>query len=359
MEGPALVVSNLMVDYGGTRAVHGVSFSVKRGEFVTLLGPSGCGKTTTLRCIAGLEPASGGSVSIFGKTVASETSHVPPNRRGVNMVFQSYAVWPHMTVRQNVGYGLKKSGLTKEQMAQRVEDMLETVGLAQFGTRFGNELSGGQQQRVALARAVITEPDILLFDEPLSNLDAGLRDQMRLEIRELQRATGITSVYVTHDQAEAMSMSDSVVLMKDGLIEQMAHPREIYHRPRTRFAADFLGHANVVEGSILRARTTPTLTCHRFTIQGSAIVDCPRDEPSSAIFRAENVRLGADIGRCENVWPASVRDVAFLGRHLAVLLDIDGMTIRAELANSVTLDVGDRVDVGVAADDVYIIDGHD
>ena len=209
-----------MVSYGDVVAVDGVSFDVNEGEFVSLLGPSGCGKTTTLRCIAGLESAVRGEIRIGRDIVASDGREVPPEKRGVNMVFQSYAVWPHMSVFDNVAYGLRVQGASRADVDERTREALRLVGLAGYEDRFGTELSGGQQQRVAVARAVVTAPRLLLFDEPLSNLDAGLRERMRFELVALQRRLGRTSVYVTHDQSEAMVMSDRIILMNHGRIVQ-------------------------------------------------------------------------------------------------------------------------------------------
>src|SRR3954470_6941252 len=248
-----LSVQDLVVHYGDVAAVNGVSFHVAEGEFVSLLRPSGCGKTTTLRCIAGLESATRGEIRIGGTVVARDGREVPPEKRGVNMVFQSYAVWPHMTVFENVAYGLRIAGLGRAEIARRTQEALRIVGLAGLEARYGTELSGGQQQRVAVARAVVTEPQLLLFDEPLSNLDAGLRERMRFELVQLQRRLGRTSIYVTHDQAEAMVMSDRIILMNRGRIVQESSPRELYDRPASRFAAEFVGSANLLEAEITGA----------------------------------------------------------------------------------------------------------
>ncbi len=245
-------VRDLVVRYGDATAVGGVSFMVGRGEHVTLLGPSGCGKTTTLRAIAGLETPSGGSIRIGGQTVysASERRNVPAEKRGISMVFQSYAVWPHMSVFDNVAYGLRVRKLPRAEIAAQVERALDLVQMRQYADRSASLLSGGQQQRVALARAVAFSPSVLLFDEPLSNLDAKLRAEMRVELRELQRRLDITSVYVTHDQEEALAISDRVIVMHVGGIEQIGTPEDIYSRPKTRFVADFVGSANLITGRI-------------------------------------------------------------------------------------------------------------
>ena len=210
-------------------------------EFITLLGPSGCGKTTMLRMIAGFEKPTSGEISIDGKVVSSEKTFVPPERRDIGMVFQSYAVWPHMTVFDNVAYPLKIKKLDKATIKQKVEWILDAVHLSQYANRMPNQLSGGQQQRVALGRALVAEPKLLLLDEPLSNLDAKLRESMRFEIKEIQKNFGITVVYVTHDQTEAMAMSDRVIVINRGIIQQVGSPLEIYRHPANQFVADFAG----------------------------------------------------------------------------------------------------------------------
>ena len=230
----------------GTVALDGIDLDVAEGELVALLGPSGCGKTTTLRCIAGFEDPSGGTIELAGKRI----DLVPPDRRGATMVFQGYALFPHLSVFENVAYGLRVRHVSGTALRDRVAAALGLVGLGGLEQRRPQQLSGGQQQRVALARALILEPKLLLFDEPLSNLDAKLREQMRLEIRTLQQRVGITSVYVTHDQAEAMTLADRVAVMNNGLIAQLGTPRQIYDEPADRFVAAFVGHANFVRGTV-------------------------------------------------------------------------------------------------------------
>ena len=252
-------IRDLVVKYGDIAAVNGVSFTVGAGEHVTLLGPSGCGKTTTLRAIAGLEEPSSGSIRIAGTTVysAAERRNVPVERRGVSMVFQSYAVWPHMSVFDNVAYGLRVRKLPRAEIAAEVDRALDMVQMRGFAERSAALLSGGQQQRVALARAIAFSPTVLLFDEPLSNIDAKLRAEMRVELRDMQRRLGVTSLYVTHDQEEALAISDRVVVMNVGGIEQLGTPEDIYNRPRTRFVADFVGSANLIAGTVRLGVTGP------------------------------------------------------------------------------------------------------
>ncbi len=227
-------------------AVHDVDLTIEPGTFVTLLGPSGCGKTTTLRMIAGFESPDEGEIYLGGEPINALT----PNKRDTAMVFQSYALFPHYNVFDNVAYGLRLRKVDKEEIKRRVTDILALVELSGMEQRMTNQLSGGQQQRVALARALVVEPGVLLFDEPLSNLDAKLRVQMRTEIRRIQQALGITAIYVTHDQSEAMSISDNIILMKGGVIAQMGSPTEIYYRPNSEFVADFIGECNFLKGPI-------------------------------------------------------------------------------------------------------------
>ena len=234
--------------YGDVQAVRDLSFTIERGKLVTLLGPSGCGKTTTLRLIAGLEMATEGSIFIGGK----EVTRLSASDRDVSMVFQSYALFPHMTVMQNVSYGLTMSRLSKAEVSEKALEGLELVSLSGFGERLPSELSGGQQQRVAVARALVLEPEVLLFDEPLSNLDAKLRRRVREEIRELQQKMELTTVYVTHDQEEALAVSDRIFVMNEAVIDQEGTPRQLYEEPVNLFVADFIGDANIVKAQILK-----------------------------------------------------------------------------------------------------------
>jgi iron(III) transport system ATP-binding protein len=242
-----LVLKNVGKSYGSFDAVKDFSLELAKGEFVSLLGPSGCGKTTTLRMIAGFMPPTSGTIEIDGQVLSSPAGVVPPEKRGMSMIFQSYAIWPNMTVGQNVGFGLEVRKLPRAEIERRVDRILEVVQLAPLKGRYPAELSGGQQQRVALARAIVVEPEVLLLDEPLSNLDANLREEMRFEIRRLHDEFRITTVYVTHDQSEAMVTSDRIVVMNKGLIEQIDPPHILYGKPKSRFVAGFIGRTNFVE----------------------------------------------------------------------------------------------------------------
>lgn len=244
----SVTIQNVTKTFGNTTVLENFDAVFADGEFITLLGPSGCGKTTMLRIIAGFEKPTSGSVLFDDRVVSSDKVFIPPEKRDIGMVFQSYAVWPHMTVFDNVAYPLQIKKVDKAAIRQKVEHVLEVVHLAQYRDRIPSQLSGGQQQRVALARALVAEPALLLLDEPLSNLDAKLRVSMRTEIRRIQQATGITAVYVTHDQSEAMALSDSIIIMNKGVVAQIGSPQEIYYHPNSEFVADFIGEANFLKG---------------------------------------------------------------------------------------------------------------
>jgi iron(III) transport system ATP-binding protein len=246
-------VQGLVKWFGSDRAVDDISFSVPRGKFLTLLGPSGCGKTTTLMSIAGLHGIDAGLIRVGGVTYTSKAEGIflPPEKRNIGMVFQSYAIWPHMTVRQNVAYPLEIRKVDRAEIDERVNAVLCLVGLSDMADKLATQLSGGQQQRTALARAIVSQPRLLLFDEPLSNLDLKLREQMRIELKRIQHEVGITSIYVTHDQAEALVISDDIIVMSKGRIEQKGRPREIYARPVNAYVSNFIGVANLLKGRVV------------------------------------------------------------------------------------------------------------
>lgn len=325
--------------FAKSRAVDDVSFTVQAGTLVTLLGPSGCGKTTTLRMIAGLEMASAGRILIGDEDV----TRVPASERDVSMVFQSYALFPHMSVLENVGYGLSVQRIAKKDLRLRAEAALETVGLAGFGHRLPSELSGGQQQRVAVARALVLEPSVLLFDEPLSNLDARLRRHMREEIRDLQQRLHLTVVYVTHDQAEAMAVSDRIIVMNKAVIAQEGTPDELYEFPADAFVAGFMGDANQVRGTLSRIDAysgklalgaTHTLLPHRDLPSGEVLVS----------IRPEALQIhAADELAPDNSLPATVTKSAYLGGVMEY-------TLRSEVGDlfAVSMDVHHRHSPGEA-----------
>src|SRR3954471_14540013 len=293
-----LIVSHLRKQFlVGRPAVDDVSFRVAAGEIVVLLGPSGCGKTTTLRCIAGLEQPTGGAISIGGDEVAAPEHgmHVPPRLRNIGMVFQSYAVWPHMTVRQNVNYPLRHRSMSAVERDRRVAEALELVGLSEYAQRPVVSLSGGQMQRVALARSVVYEPQLLLLDEPLSNLDANLRLRLRDDLRAIIKRTGVTALYVTHDQAEAVVLGDRIGVMREGKLLQIGPPAEIYNRPVDLFVASFTGATNRLAGRVLDREgefgTIEAASGHRLTAWLPAGVSA--GAAVSIVVRPENVQCGA------------------------------------------------------------------
>ncbi|MBL6928491.1 MAG: ABC transporter ATP-binding protein [Rhodospirillales bacterium] len=300
---------NVTKAFGEVVAVRDVSFKIDAGELITFLGPSGCGKTTTLRMIAGLEMTTSGQI-LIGDT---EVTHLPATDRDVSMVFQSYALFPHMTVAENVGYGLRVGGLDKAAAMQQASDGLNVVGLKGYEGRLPSELSGGQQQRVAVARALVLEPQVLLFDEPLSNLDAKLRRRMREEIRDLQKDLGLTVVYVTHDQSEALAVSDRIVVMKDAVIAQVGSPHDLYERPVDTFVADFIGDANLVEGEILKLNNGDALVKI-----GGLEVERPhqglKPGPTQMAIRPEAIKIAKDTG--DGKLRGNVAKAAYLGSHL-------------------------------------------
>ena len=288
-------IEHVFKRFGDVTAVSDFDLTVKDGEVVSLLGPSGCGKTTSLRMIAGFERATEGEIYIGDHCVSShiKNTFVPPEKRDIGMVFQSYAVWPHMTVTENVAYPLKIQKVPKEERAARVAEMLKLVHLDEYGSRYPHQLSGGQQQRVALARALVMRPGLLLLDEPLSNLDAKLRESMRFEISSIQKELGITVIYVTHDQSEAMTMSDRVVVMSRGVIQQIGTPYEIYRNPANKMVADFIGLVNFVEGEVQGDRVYISGTGVSFPntsgITGSATI----------AVRPENITMSRTSGTIE------------------------------------------------------------
>ncbi|MEZ2388186.1 ABC transporter ATP-binding protein [bacterium RCC_150] len=339
-------LDNVTKSYGDNPPIVAMDLTIESGEFFTLLGPSGCGKSTMLRMIAGfLQPSSG--VIRFGK---KEITTTPPHKRDTGMVFQNYALFPHMTVAQNVAYGLGIRKVAKAERASKIEKALAQVGLAGYGSRRIDQLSGGQQQRVALARVVVIEPSVLLLDEPLSNLDAKLREETRLQIRQVQREAGITGIYVTHDQAEAMAMSDRIAVLEAGKVHQIAAPREIYHRPATAFVARFIGSSNVLPATVLSAHDDGV----RLKLDGGGELDVPaspyvRAAPGAAVqvsIRPEQLSFGtAEDGILAGV----VKSLEFTGASLNYEVQCDSQTL--------TVMAPDNPDAPREGDPVHLVCG--
>jgi iron(III) transport system ATP-binding protein len=323
--------TGLVKTFGTVTAVNDLSFEARAGEFLTLLGPSGCGKTTTLRLVAGLERPDRGEILVGDRLISSVASglFVPPERRGMGMVFQSYAIWPHMTVFENVAFPLQELRVPRAEIRERVMAMLSTVGLGDLHARPAPMLSGGQQQRVALARALVSNPQVLLLDEPLSNLDARLREEMRFELREMQAKLGITSIFVTHDQAEAMTLSDRIVVMNAGRIEQEGSPEDVYQRPSTRFVMDFLGRANHLPALIVKgddgglAAEVEDGGCRMPVAGGGWSVG----QEVLLAFRPEAVEARA--AERAGAWVGVVRSSVYVSGHVEYVVEIGKFTVRA------------------------------
>ncbi len=352
-------VKNLFVDFGGVPAVFDVSFSVETGEILSLLGPSGCGKSTILRVIAGLAEGSSGVIEIAGNRIVDVAAgvSVPSERRGLGMVFQSYAIWPHMTVFENVAFPLRIRGERGLDVERKVNRILEVVELASQAQRNATELSGGQQQRVAIARALVFEPKLLLLDEPLSNLDTKLRDQMRAELKRIQRRTNVTTIYVTHDQEEALALSDRIVVLKKGVVQQVGTPQEIYNAPENRFVGWFIGKANMLRGTVVeliqasdgegsvvngaRVRlngTDGTLSCKlssgKFEAGQNVVVS----------LRPENIELNSPASDC---LVGDVRSSEYLGEAWQHHATVSDQPLYFFTRGETKCDVGQRISLSV------------
>ena len=322
---PGLRVEGLLKRYGDVVAVDGVSVDFGKGTLTTLLGPSGCGKTTTLRCIAGLERPDNGTITIGGVTVFGEGVDVPPEKRKIGLVFQSYAIWPHMNVFDNIAFPLKVRHASGTEIGERVRRVMDMVQLSGLGTRAATQLSGGQQQRVALARALVFDPEVLLLDEPLSNLDTRLRDIVRVELREIQRSLGITTVYVTHDQSEALSISDEVAVMKAGKVVALGPPREVYSRPGLGFVASFVGRANIVPGRLASASGRDAVVSTGFGDVACVLGGGEPPEPGDRVLltvKPESVVVSPDGGEGANAFEGRVEFTSFFGAFSEVLVSV-------------------------------------
>lgn len=345
-----LSLKNINKSFDGTKAVNDVSLEVSRGEFFGLLGPSGCGKTTTLRMIAGLEQPDSGTIEFEDRNITS----LPPERRGFGMVFQNYALFPHLNVFENVAFGLRARKMAKPEMQERVASALDLVQLPNYAKRRVDELSGGQQQRIAIARAIAIEPALLLFDEPLSNLDVSLREETRGELRELVTRLGLTAVYVTHDQEEAFALCDRISVMVSGKLRQSGEPRELYEHPAGASVAKFLGRNNLIRA--VRLSSSKTSDGEFKTLDGDHVLRlpiaheqlAPLNQPVLLAIRPEHVHI--NNGDLTNSIQGTIREIVFAGATSAVRVDAGGLVIEALILKSTTLKVGDTCTLALPAE---------
>ncbi len=323
-------IQGLAKNFGAFRALRGIDISIEEKEFVTFLGPSGCGKTTTLRLLAGFLTPDAGSITVGGEVLSSPAGSVLPERRRMGMVFQNYAVWPHMSVLENVAFGLRYTAFDRAGKKSRIDQVLTAVGLEGLEERHPAQLSGGQQQRVALARSLVVEPSILLLDEPLSNLDAKLRERMRSELKSLQRRTGITFIYVTHDQAEAMALSDRIAVFRGGTVQQIGSPRDVYEQPANLFVADFMGLVNRMPASVVSRdgdRAVVMVGEHRLTAMA------PAGDTASTMtlaIRPEAFALATEASPGDNALQGIILEATFLGNIVDYQVDIGGAVVRVQ-----------------------------
>jgi putative spermidine/putrescine transport system ATP-binding protein len=348
-----LSIQNVKKSFGAATVVQDFSLDIDRGEFVSFLGPSGCGKTTVLRMVAGFEEPSAGRISIGGQDV----TRLKPNQRNIGMVFQAYALFPNLTVAQNVGFGLKVAGVGRADADKRVAEMLALIKLPEFGDRYPYQLSGGQQQRVALARALAPKPKVLLLDEPLSALDAKVRVSLRDEIRSIQRNLGITTIFVTHDQEEALSISDRIVVMYNGRAEQLGTPFEIYNRPSTKFVANFVGTLNVLEGTVADpAKGTVKVNDGEVVLKGR-LNGAKAGDTLSLALRPEAISLGRQAGRDASLG-GQISEVSFLGSVIRVKVGVGPHAVSLDTFNNPASPppvVGDRAEISFASSDVLVL----
>jgi len=344
-----LLIKHLTKKFDDFTAVDNFSVDIAEGEFIALVGPSGCGKTTTLRCIAGFIPTDGGEIILNGRVISGKNIMLPPEKRNMAMVFQSYAVWPHKTVFKNIAFGLELRKRPKPEIRQRVMQSLELTKLQGLENRYPSELSGGQQQRVSLARGLVVEPQILLLDEPLSNLDATLREEMRFDLREIQQKLKITSIYVTHDQAEAMVIADRIVVMKDGKIEQIGSARQIYHSPTSRFVAGFVGTTNLIAGTVAKKNQTGFRLTTKSGVSLKLKATESDDVPDiggrvSVSVRPEAIAMGRErIEAAENVYRGRIMAKTFLGNFYDYRVQIAQETLRVQTPSHQDFDMGGDV----------------
>jgi putative spermidine/putrescine transport system ATP-binding protein len=350
-----LAIEDLQKTFGGNRVVQDFNLAVEKGEFVSFLGPSGCGKTTTLRMVAGFEQPDSGRIVIGGKDVTG----LRANQRKIGMVFQSYALFPNMTVAENIAYGLKIAKRPRAERTERVAEMLDLIKLPKLGDRYPTQLSGGQQQRVALARALSVNPEVLLLDEPLSALDAKIRISLREEIRAVQRKLGITTIYVTHDQEEALSISDRIVVMSEGRMEQVGTPFEIYNHPRTRFVASFVGTLSVLQGQVLDAASGRVAIDGQEVFAARGLGHLTTGKKHSFALRPEAVSLGTGSGG-RNSLRGTIEQVSFLGSIIRIRVNLKDNAVLLDALNNPGTpppEYGSEVTVNFSPDDLLALEG--
>ena len=342
-EQPRLItLENITKAYDGVTVLSNINLYIRKKEFVTLLGPSGCGKTTTLRIIGGFETADSGRVVFDGKDI----SDLPPYKRRVNTVFQKYALFPHLNVRDNIAFGLKIKKTPKDEIARKVDKMLDLVNLSGYGKRSVDSLSGGQQQRIAIARALVNEPEVLLLDEPLGALDLKLRKEMQIELKSMQQQLGITFIYVTHDQEEALTMSDTIAVMNGGRIQQIGEPKRIYDEPKNAFVADFIGESNILSGVMLEDDLVKMLDTEFECVDEGF----EKNEPVDVVVRPEDVMIvGEDVGMLTGV----VESVLFKGVHYEMIIDTGAM--RWKVHSTQMQPVGSRVGLTIVPFNIHIM----
>ncbi|MBB6468856.1 putative spermidine/putrescine transport system ATP-binding protein [Aminobacter lissarensis] len=348
-----LQLSGISKTYGQFTALEAVDLDIKKGEFVTFLGPSGSGKTTTLMIIAGFETATSGSVDVAGKSLFG----LAPHERNIGIVFQNYGLFPHKTAAQNVYFPLQMRGWDKAKGLKRAEEMLDLVGLKGFGHRHPKELSGGQQQRVALARALVFEPSLLLLDEPLGALDKNLREQMQIEIKRIQRALGVTTIFVTHDQSEAMSMSDRIVVFEKGRVQQVATPLGLYHEPETRFVAGFIGESNLIQSTIVDAAKGEASNLALGTVEYAQTNNVTNGASVTLMIRPEHIKLSrSPIDGRKNV-RMTVETIVNYGDNALVIGKVDDQPMRVRVlgADVVIIQEGEECLISWARESVYVI----
>ncbi len=353
MADPFLSIQHVQKSFGTTTVVQDFNLDAAPGEFVSFLGPSGCGKTTVLRMVAGFEEPTAGKIVVGGRDV----TRLKPNQRNVGMVFQAYALFPNLTVAQNVGFGLKVAGMPKADADKRVAEMLNLIKLPQYGDRYPYQLSGGQQQRVALARALAPKPKLLLLDEPLSALDAKVRVSLREEIRAIQKELGITTIFVTHDQEEALSISDRIAVMYGGKAEQVGTPFEIYNRPTTKFVANFVGTLNVLQGTVSDASAGKVRVNTEEVALKNKLNGSKNGDQLSLALRPEAISLGRKAGHDANL-SGEIADVHFLGSVIRVRVDVGSGTVSLDTFNNSTTpppSVGSRTEISFSSDDVLVL----